>query len=155
MYTASLFLIIFVKKLVVTQLQQSRRYANILRADLLGSAEKTRPSNDAHRLRKVPQRVEGEPCSMLHGLCLPSLPTPRCAPSLSLSSLSLRLCSGGAPLSPPVDFYVMVYLPLSWCSGSKNRQGRLRRVQRAVVPNVDLTSSAGCMLGLARMHRVK
>ena len=116
---------------------------------------KTRPSNDVHRLRKVPQRVEGEPCSMLHGLCLPSLPTPRCAPSLSLSSLSLRLCSGGAPLSPPVDFYVMVYLPLSWCSGSKNRQGRLRRKQRAVVPNVDFTSSAGCMLGLARMHRVK
>ena len=70
---------------LVPQLQQSRRYANILRADLLGSAEKTRPSNDVHRLRKVPQRVEGEPCSMLHGLCLPSLPTPRCAPSLSPS----------------------------------------------------------------------
>ena len=59
MYTASLFLIIFVKKLVVTQLQQSRRYANNLRANLLGTAEKTRPPNDVHRLRKVPKRVEG------------------------------------------------------------------------------------------------
>ena len=103
-----------------------------------------------HRLRKVPQRVAREPCSMLHGLCLPSLPTPRCAPSLSLSSLSLRLCSGGAPLPPPVDFYVMVYLPLSWCSGSKNPQGRLRRKQRAVVPNVDFTSSAVCRLESTR-----
>ena len=35
-------------------------------------------------------------------------------------------------------------MPLSWCSGSKNPQGRLRRKRRAVVPNVDFTSSAGC-----------
>ena len=38
---------------------------------------------------------------------------------------------------------------------SKNPQGRLRRKQRAVVPNVDFTSSAGCMLESTRMDRVK
>ena len=58
------------------------------------------------------------------------------------------------------------FLSLSWFLGeglspftlvvsSKNPQGRLRRKRRAVVPNVDFTSSAGCMLESTRMDRVK
>ena len=96
MYTASLFLIIFVKKLVVTQLQQSRRYANNLRANLLGTTEKTRPSNDVHRLRKVPQRVEGGTVLNAPWVVLALVATNAVGPSLSpvfsFSSSLLRRC---------------------------------------------------------------
>ena len=103
-----------------------------------------------HRLRKVPKRVEGgtvlnAPWVVL-ALVANTAMRPFSFPVFSFSSSLLRR----RPLSPPVDFYVMVYLPLSWCSGSKNPQGRLRRKQRAVVPNVDFTSSAVCRLESTR-----
>ena len=85
MYTASLILIIFVKKLVVLHLQQSRHYANILRANLLGSGEKTRPSNDVHRLRKVPTRVEGGTVLNAPWVVLAFVATTAMRPSLPLS----------------------------------------------------------------------
>ena len=100
MYTASLFLIIFVKKLVVTQLQQSRRYANNLHANLIGTGKKTRPSNDVHRLRKVPTRVEGGTVLNAPWVVLAFVATTAMRPSLPLSSFPSTPPPRLRPFSP-------------------------------------------------------